>query len=75
VEGLRARGLLDDGGLTPAGMELREHVERVTDELAAAPWLALGAEHTDRLIELGRALSRQAVAAGAFPDGIFAPRR
>jgi hypothetical protein len=75
AEGLRERGLLDADGLTPAGAELRDGVERATDDLAAAPWLALGSEGTDRLTELGRALSRRAVAAGAFPPGVFAARR
>jgi hypothetical protein len=75
VSVLSARGLLDDGGLTPAGRALRERLEAATDALAAGPWVALGAERTDRLTELGRALSRRAVAAGAFPPGLLAPRR
>src|SRR4051794_28925977 len=72
---LRERGLLDGDGLTPAGVALRERVELTTDALAAEPWLALGPEGTDRLTDLGRAFSRQAIAAGAFPPGLFAPRR
>jgi Helix-turn-helix family len=40
---LRGRGLLaEDGTATPAGQALRDQVERDTDELAAAPWTALG---------------------------------
>lgn len=72
---LRSRGLLDGSGLTPAGVELRQSVEARTDELAAAPWAALGTERVERLVELGRGLSRQAVAAGAFPPDLFAGRR
>jgi hypothetical protein len=40
---LRTRGLLDAAGVaTAAGQALRDEVERVTDELAAAPWATLG---------------------------------
>ena len=47
---LTARGLLaEDGTATVAGRALRAEVERRTDELAVAPWEALGAEGTDRL--------------------------
>ncbi|MDT4913368.1 MAG: hypothetical protein QOC66_2496 [Pseudonocardiales bacterium] len=69
---LRAAGLLDDGGLTAAGVALRESIEQATDDLAAAPWLTIGPTSTDRLIELGRGLSRQLVAAGAFSADVFA---
>lgn len=50
---LTARGLLTaDGGATEAGRALRAEVERRTDELAAAPWAALGPDGTARLAEL-----------------------
>ncbi|MFE7601463.1 hypothetical protein [Streptomyces sp. NPDC057494] len=50
---LTARGLLDpEGAATDAGRALRAEVERHTDELAAAPWDALGPEDTARLAEL-----------------------
>jgi hypothetical protein len=75
VRSLRARGLLDDDGLTPAGEQLRATVESATDKTAAAPWLTLGADATDRLTELGRVLSRQAVSGGAFPANVFAASR
>jgi hypothetical protein len=74
VQTLRERGLLDESGLTDGGLRLRESVEAATDELAARPWLTLGLEATGRLIELGKALSRQLVSAGAFGTGIFAGR-
>ena len=76
VDNLRARGLLDVAGLlTEQGTELRGEIEDCTNRAAAAPWLRLGAEKTDRLHDLGRQLSRTAVAAGAFPAGVFATPR
>jgi hypothetical protein len=51
VERLRARGLLDDGGrLTATGAASREHVERRTDELAIAPYAALGDAGVEELL-------------------------
>ncbi|KKZ69423.1 SCO6745 family protein [Streptomyces showdoensis] len=50
---LAARGLVGPGGTaTAAGRALRAEVERRTDELAAAPWAALGPEATARLADL-----------------------
>ena len=72
---LRARGLLGDDGLSAAGQATRDAVEMATDRLGADPWLALGTERVTRLTELGRGLSQQAVAAGAFPPGVFAAAR
>jgi hypothetical protein len=72
---LRQRGLLDaEGGLTEAGVAHRQTIEEATDDLAAAPWLNLGVESTLRLLDLGKALSRQLVRAGAFSSEIFATR-
>ena len=62
-------------GLTDAGQELRAEIEDRTDRMARAPWLILGESRTERLIELGKNLSRIVVANGAFPPGVFtAPR-
>ncbi|TNC23145.1 SCO6745 family protein [Amycolatopsis alkalitolerans] len=73
---LRDEGVLDgEGGLTEEGEQVRERVEEQTNAAAAAPWRRLGAEKSERLRELGRGLSRTAVAAGAFPDGFFAAPR
>jgi hypothetical protein len=69
---LRAAGILDDGGLTAAGVELRESIERATDVLAAVPWITIGPDATDRLIEIGRGLSRELLASGAFSAEVFA---
>ncbi|HEY9369668.1 SCO6745 family protein, partial [Streptomyces sp.] len=50
---LVARGLVEaDGTVTEAGRALRDEVERRTDELAAAPWAALGPDDTARLADL-----------------------
>ncbi|MFI0454522.1 hypothetical protein [Actinomadura sp. 6N118] len=50
---LASRGLVDAGGqATDKGRELRDSVERRTDDLAIAPWEALGKEKADRLAEL-----------------------
>ena len=68
---LADRGLLDDAGLTEEGAELRARIEMQTDALAADPWLQLGAEKTARVVELGKGLSRQINANGAFGQGIF----
>ncbi|WP_419667204.1 SCO6745 family protein [Streptomyces sp. 2-1] len=52
-ERLVGRGLLnEDGTATDAGRALRQEVERHTDELAAAPWRALGPDDTGRLADL-----------------------
>jgi hypothetical protein len=71
---LTERGLVADGQLTPDGAALRARLEVETDELAAAPWEHLGPERTARVVELGKALSTRAVAAGAYPSGLFAGR-
>ncbi|WP_405149663.1 hypothetical protein OG589_15280 [Sphaerisporangium sp. NBC_01403] len=50
---LAARGWVNSEGLaTEEGRRGRDAVERLTDELAAAPWRALGARAADRLAEL-----------------------
>ncbi|MFB9690198.1 SCO6745 family protein [Amycolatopsis plumensis] len=70
---LTDRGILGaDGGLTDAGVALRERLEVATESAARAPWDHLGPERTARLEELCRGLSRRLIEAGAFPDGVFA---
>lgn len=75
VDGLRARGLMDADGLSVDGVAQRERVEAETDRLDTAAWHRLGQDRTERLIELGKALSRIAVGNGAFPAGVFAGAR
>jgi hypothetical protein len=56
------RGLLTSGGsLTEEGAEVRQGVERRTDELAEGPWRTLGAPATGRLLELLRPLTARVV--------------
>jgi hypothetical protein len=69
------RGLLDDSGLTDEGKEVRAAVEAETDVLSSDPWLALGAERTARVVELGKGFSRRLVAGGAFSAEVFAGGR
>jgi hypothetical protein len=55
---LADRGLLADGAITPTGTALRAQIEQTTDELAAVPWQALGADKTQRLADLLRPLAK-----------------
>lgn len=73
---LRSDGLLnEEGALTEQGVQLRQRIEDQTDAAAVGPWRHLGAEKAGRLHDIGRRLARTAVAAGAFPDGVFANPR
>ena len=63
---------MDDGLLCPA--ELRETVEAETDLLSADPFLHLGPERTERVVELARGMARRIVGAGAYPPGLLAAR-
>ncbi len=59
VEALRGRGWLDAGGaLTEVGRERRQAIESRTDELATAPYAALGEQACERLRALVRPASR-----------------
>jgi hypothetical protein len=69
---LRERGLLAaDGELTEAGTALRRDIEERTDRLDRAPYEHLGAAGVARLTELATGLVTTALAAGAFPEGMF----
>ncbi|KQS60374.1 hypothetical protein ASG36_05410 [Geodermatophilus sp. Leaf369] len=70
TERLRARGLVGDDGLTDAGKALRDDVETVTDFLAVDGWAHLGAEGTERLVELVTPLRERVLDAGVLPDWI-----
>jgi hypothetical protein len=66
VDRLRSMGWLDAHGVfTELGRERRDWVERRTDELAVAPYAALGVAGCERLRELVRPLSRAMSAAFA----------
>ncbi|CCA56209.1 hypothetical protein SVEN_2923 [Streptomyces venezuelae ATCC 10712] len=65
---LAARGLVTaDGAATEAGRALRAEVERRTDELAAAPWAALGPAGAARLAELLGGPWLAAIGSGLLP--------
>jgi len=63
---LRARGLVDDEGFTPAGRDAREAVERATDAQCAPIVTALG-DDVDELVTILRSWSDQVIAAGGYP--------
>ncbi|MBH0122494.1 hypothetical protein I0Q12_24540 [Rhodococcus sp. CX] len=72
---LRARGLLDRRGeLTGDGFEVRELVEDLTDDLAAAPWAALGESDVERLLDLALPWRDTITDSGLFPATLFGPR-
>jgi hypothetical protein len=51
VDGLRARGLVDDSdGFTDAGRQIKERIEALTNELAAPAYDVLSAAELDELI-------------------------
>jgi hypothetical protein len=76
VARLAERGVLGaDGTLTPDGLALRTAIEHDTDRLGHAPWAHLGADGVTRLGKIGGSLVRALLAAGCFPDGVFAARR
>lgn len=67
-ERLATRGLIDaEGTATPAGRALRDQVERMTDELAAGPWRALGEAGAQRLAELNLPLLGAVFESGMLP--------
>jgi hypothetical protein len=65
VERLAGRGIVDStGAFTEKGRAARERLEARTDELALAPWRALGEDGCDRLRAAVRPMSRAIVDAG-----------
>lgn len=66
IEGLRERGLLDaHDAFTPAGRRLKDDVERLTDDLAVAPYRALGRADLTRLEDALAPLAARLRAAGS----------
>ncbi len=58
---LTDRGLLGpDGRITPAGIELLDRAEALTDELAQEPWTLAGPEATARFVDLAAPLAAAA---------------
>ncbi|NDU75562.1 hypothetical protein GWI34_23490 [Actinomadura sp. DSM 109109] len=65
---LAARGLVDAGGAATApGRELRDDVERTTDDLAYAPWRALGTAKAERLAQLTMPILVKVLETGLMP--------
>lgn len=64
---LTVRGLIEPGGLTPAGEALRARIEETTDDLAVEPWHRLGDERTARLAELLAPLRERVISTGRIP--------
>ena len=70
AERLAARGLLGRRrALTDGGRALRAEVEARTDELADAPWAAVGDARAERLVALAAPLVAAIVAGGGFLAG------
>ena len=72
--GLRDRGLLDDSdALTPAAVELRSHIEDLTDELGFPPWSAMSDDDAATVASVGQAIRGAVKSANLFPGGAFGP--
>jgi hypothetical protein len=68
IEGMRARGLVDENGwLSQQGRAVRERVEALTDDLAWAPYESLDPEEIDELIAALDPLANLLLAAQDFP--------
>lgn len=51
VDGMRARGLIDDSGwLSDVGRKTKEQIESITDDLAASAYTSLEPGEIDQLI-------------------------
>jgi hypothetical protein len=61
---LRERGWMEGDELSESGRRLREDLEHRTDELAMAPWQALGIDGCQRLRDLVRPLSKRIAESG-----------
>lgn len=77
---LAERGwLADDGALTPAGRDAKDEIEARTDDLASAPWAALGDDGCARLRTVIAPAVSRIVDSGAVtypnPMGLPAPDR
>ncbi len=65
-ERLTDRGLVADGALTAAGTELRDHIERTTDESTSAVIDRIG-DDFDELIALLSPMAEAVVTGGGYP--------
>ncbi len=62
------------GELTGDGFEVRELVEDLTDDLAVEPWVVVGEEAVERLLDLAVPWRDAIVGGGLLPGGMFGPR-
>jgi hypothetical protein len=76
---LRGRGWMEGEELTQAGLAARDELERTTDRLAAQPLHRLGADRTERLLELVEPFAHAVVNSGTIrypnPIGVPMPER
>lgn len=68
----RDRGLVGDAGLTDVGRALRERVEETTDVLALPGWAHLGADGTQRLVDLLAPLRTRLMGSDLIPGWVRA---
>ncbi|CCQ16286.1 putative uncharacterized protein [Rhodococcus sp. AW25M09] len=74
VLSLSDRELLSaDGSLSPDGKDLRKLVEDITNDVAVAPWAALGEDGAARLVSLATPWRDAIIGHGVFPAGVFGP--
>lgn len=74
VSSLSDRELLSaEGSLSEDGRDLRKLVEDITNDLATAPWAALGEDGAARLVSLATPWRDALVGHGVFPAGVFGP--
>ncbi len=72
VDRLALRGWVNtDGSFTDEGRARREEIEVRTDELAMAPWNAIGEESCTKLRALVRPWSKAIVSSGGGLDSVF----
>jgi hypothetical protein len=67
VDGLQARGLVDDTGLSEAGWQTKRAIEAATDELAWAAYAVLDDDELDTLAGALRPIAKAVVASGEIP--------
>ena len=64
VEGLRRRGLIGaDGWFSEQGRAVKQRIEEITDDLAAAPYEVLDRDERDELVRLLEPLAARLLAA------------
>ena len=64
IDKMKNRGLVkDEATFTPAGRQAKDRVEALTDELAVAPYEALGTAELDELIAALEPLAQRLIAA------------